>query len=351
MRLFGAVAVCWLGPGQPTPAGASVTLEYSAPAACPDAAAVHQMVRKSLDAVPSDGQRHQVHAVAIIDDDDPSLFRLELTIESGADRRHRTLTDPSCAQLTRAGATLIAIAVDPRIGALVAGPRIDRGATIPEVPPAPAPESVATPAPHDHVPVEAPTSTGRFDDSSPKASLRRARYRPRWGLAIGGGASFNLLPGFAGLGTAAVDLSWPSWRLSGGIRTEPAKRGGTSEATAQFSTVAATLEGCGVPVAGAVEFPLCLGIAIGGIRGRAVNTPERSVGWFPWLDAHAGPAVRWRAHRRVHPWLAAQVVVPLLRGAFVVEMARAPIHEPGRVGAAARIGLAFPLGTQKSGAP
>jgi hypothetical protein len=364
VRLLVAVAVRGLGPSPPSPANATVTLEYSAPAECPDAAAVEQMVRESLDAVPSDGRRHQVHAIATIDNDDPSLFRLDLTIHAEDDRLHRTLTDASCEQLTRAGATLIAIAVDPRLGTLAPTPSSDTEATVPDVPaqvaqPPPstaASEPVSEPArpgPDRHLaqPPDVPTrtSTGTLHDGSlAVVAARPALPRPHWGLAIGGGASVNLLPGFAGLATAAIDLSWPSWRLSGGVRTEPAKRGGTSEATGQFSIVAAAVEGCAVPLAGALEFPLCLGIAVGGMRGRAVDTPERNVGWFPWLSAHAGPALRWRVHPRVHPWIAAEVVLPVLRGVFVVDMAREPIDEPGRIGAAARIGLAFPLGRQES---
>ncbi len=347
----------------------TVTLEYRAPEGCPDEDAVRVMLREALDSVPTGEHRNHVRAVAMVEEDDPSRFRLELEIDDGTAARRRSLDDESCRQLMQTGAMLVAIAVDPRIAAALAEPVVTErivtdqaGATAPDWS-VPAPNSNAYPVepadrfvPHESRADDATaeqerdvadlSSVGLVPPSTNDASVRgptRRRAAPAWDIGLAGGGEFNVLPGLAANVSLGLGVHRDHWRLEAAADIVPTKRGSIPEATGRFSLVTVVLRACGVLEAAAFLFPLCGGLSVGGIRGQALDTAETGVAWFPWLSAHAGPAVQWRVHPRIHPFARVDVLFPVVRGTFVVDPVPQPIHRPGVVGFAAQVGIIVPV--------
>jgi len=340
-----------VGPSAAT--GDAVTLEYRAPAGCPDEQEVLAMVNEALDSVPTVEARHQVRAVALVDDDQSSLFRLELEIDDGDAVRRRSLTDASCRELMHTGAVLVAIAVDPRIAAAVSHSDENAAPDEPESETSTVPVPPPSLAVREAQPTEAQPAAK--PDASPVAPLPRAtpqqpkrrvgnRSPAQWDLAAAGGAGFNLLPGFAASASMTLGVQRSRWRVESVATGLPSKRGGTSAASGRFSLVTIGVRGCGVFETEALLLPLCGGVSVGGIRGRATDTPQTSTAWFPWLSAHAGPSLHWRVHPRVRPFAGAGFIVPVLRGTFVVAPEPDLIHRPGVVGFSAQAGISVSLG-------
>lgn len=355
MRAMGWWAlVLALGPSATT--GDAVALEYSAPADCPDEHEMRAILDEALDSVPTVETRHQVRAVAVVEEDHPSLFRLELEIDDGETVRRRSLTDPSCGELVHTGAVLVAIAVDPRIAAAVSrdlaqdAPPDDPGGTTATGPVpglraglsgSPPSEVGPTGSPAETVLAPTPVAT----PTRPRVEHGiRSRPHTRWDVAAAGGAGFNLLPGWAASASIILGVQGHRWRVETVAAALPSKRGGTSEASGRFSLATIGVRGCGTFETQSLLFPLCGGLSVGGIRGRAVEIAQASTAWFPWLSAHAGPSVHWRVHPRVRPFAGAELVVPILRGTFVVESAPELIHRPGVVGFSAHAGISISLG-------
>ena len=353
MRAMVAVSIVLavLSPAlRPVDPAEAVALHYEAPPSCPERDVVRAMVNDTLAALPETENRHVVSAQIVVEDEVPASFRLDLAIDDGTTTLTKTLRGPTCSELTQTAAVLVAIAVDPRIAGLaVAAPALEPPQVDGVVPPAvpadigdPSAPTEATSQPAVLITTQNPAPL-RLESLSPVLRSRVRRARPGLDLRLAGGGGFNLQPGFAGFGTAALGVEGNRWRVEAGVRYWPPKQAVQAQATGRFQLVSMVVRGCAVPSVRTLAFPLCGGASIGGIHGRGVVVDRTAAAWFPWLALTAGPSVRWRLHERVALWFGADVVVAVLRGSFVVQPLREPVHRPGVVGFTTAVGLVIPL--------
>lgn len=339
------------------PAEPAVALHYEAPPSCPERDLVRAMVDDTLAALPDTGGRHVVSARVVVDTEVPATFRLDLAIDDGTTTSTKTLRGPTCDELTETAAVLVAIAIDPRLAGLpVAAVATEPPAKVDAVVPPPASaerDEPLAPSTARSRPLAPTTSQDppplRFAPTSPVPPPRLRRAHPGLDLRLAGGGGFNLQPGFAGVATAALGVEGHRWRVEAGVRYWPPKQAVQSQATGRFQLISALLRGCAVPSVNSLAFPLCGGVSVGGIHGRGVVVDRTAAAWFPWLALTAGPSMRWRVHQRVALWVGADVVVAVLRGSFVVQPLREPVHRPGAVGFTTAAGLVIPLLAPRNG--
>lgn len=254
-----------LPPVSPTDGG--VRLRWSAPTGCPGEAelraSVETLLGGSIDAPGRD-------ALAI----DGTITRagdrwtLALSIASPSGTRVRELPGTDCVALTEVASVLVAVAIDPALDSAVE--------------PAP-PKPVAEPSTE---PI-APPPTAK--PTQPPAERTRI---VTGAIGVHGGVGFGPLPRVAGsLGVdgallvrrARVEVGANIWLPSETRRAHPAS------GTIRLWHV--DVRGCGVPGIPAwrtakprrVEFPLCAGLQLGAMSGRAHGVSRPRLGRLPWI--------------------------------------------------------------------
>lgn len=237
-----------------------VSLRWSAPAECPGAAAVVEMLRalrphafRSAATSPP----LQAQGSATRRDDGRWAVSLHVAWEGGAGQR--ALDAATCEGAARAAALVIALAMDPTI---------TRTRPRPSVTPAPPP--------------------------SPDPSA--------WSLALGLHALLDhaSLPhtGAGAAFTAALSHRWARAEL--GIAAWPTRRAGAQGgAGADIGLVAASLRLCAGPLRARVGVDLCAGVEGGVMHAHGVGFDVVRAGETPWWAALAGAAVSVVVHPRV----------------------------------------------------
>jgi hypothetical protein len=249
--------------------------------------------------------------------------------------RVRELRGGSCVELRDAAAMVLAVTVDPLTSLAEPEPE-------PEPEPAPEPEPEPEPAPEpepEPEPEAEPTPTPEPTRASELGGLVR----------LGGGVVYPLLPSLGGGPSLAVGLRWRALRaeLVGALWLGPAARmKDTPEvgATIIAGWVAPRL--CGVPRAGRVEFPLCAGLELGGMRGTAFGVPDASSSTLAWVAIETGGAASVGLGRALALWIGADLVVPLTRPGFSIA-GLGQLHRAPPVGFAALLGLEAQFGKRE----
>lgn len=242
-----------------------------------------------------------------------SGWTLEMSMASG-DRR--TLPGMTCEDLTDAAALLVAIAVSPSLADAESATEGDaeESRSPPTVeapePPRPRPEPVR--------PRPEPTVAARFEP------LVRPTTRAQlaWGLRLGGGAGFGLLPEPAGMLHVAAGPIGNKWAVELGVIGLPrveARFPDHDEFGGVFGLWAAEATGCGVPGIKTVEFPLCLGTAGGLVHGRGIGDLVSRSAVSGWVALVGGPSVRFPIWGRLFGYVAADGAVVLLRPQLEIE--------------------------------
>ncbi|MEM9455652.1 MAG: hypothetical protein AAGF11_15830 [Myxococcota bacterium] len=313
-----------------SPAAEAVALVWEAPAECPGISDVRRSLASYLGEEPAEEVGAGVQAVARVTAGEEG-YRLSLRTETASGVTTRETTAEDCAVLVDATALIVAIAVDP---STVLGRSDEPAPAEPEPEPEPGPLPVE-PEPELESPPEVFGSVEPEPEPEPGAE-RRVRF----GLQVGGGVDGGMLPGPAGglrltgvlIGTRwRVELHGDYWFPRTAI-TEPGLGG-------RVSAGLGGVRGCGVLGIERVglEFPLCVGLEAGLLRGDPVGdrvaAPETSR--QPWVAADASAALAWVPRRFFALFVRAELVVPIVRAGF-----RVGDNEVHRTGLVAGRGLA-----------
>jgi len=325
--------------GSITPPVRPYSLEWTAPAECPDARAVESRIEGHLQDTRVAGV---VRARARVDARE-GTWSLHLVVEvPGSEREIRTLEDTDCDGLADATALIVALSVAPG-DVRGAPPRTADAKAMgaPEV--VPTPRSGTTLATTQR---EAPSEPARATSGDPPAPTRMtsisAPARPRGHLRFEGGVGLGWLP-VGGEVQATFGLAWERARLEvrglWGIRRR-VRLDRVPEAGADISGWAVGALACGVVVSRrAIAFHVCGGIDAGQVIGRPIGLERPQTVVRPWVDLAAMTPILFPIHSRVALTLVPELVVAVTHPAFTIAGVSEPIYQAAPVGGRFRGGI------------
>lgn len=314
---------------------AAIDLHWDGPPECEGEAALSERMTELLPALPvreggSIDVRVGLEAVAA-----GWAVVVELDSALGLDRRE--FVAESCAVAIDASALVIAVALDPVAVTLALEelrepePEPERE---PEREPEPEPELEPEPEPELRVTL----ASDPPDDPPPRPTQLRG------GLAVLGGGGYGPLQSGSGILLARVALIGRAWRseLRGGW-LPPVVHDVGDDRRIRVDGWLIGARGCGVPSRNALEFPLCVGIEAGGVRGSPLDpiTNPRDASQ-PWVAAELGPGLHWAPRPRLALGLEVAAVVPFVTAGFALDEQRVLGFSPVGVRALASIELRLP---------
>ena len=318
------LAVCAM-----VPPGA-VELTWDAPPECPDAPAVLEQVDEY--AAQSDTPT-QVQAEGRIAREEDA-YALELTLCDDAGEDVRRIVHASCEPLGRATALMLAVAMDPIavVETVAARPG-------PEPEPEPEPERVPEPEPE---PESEPEPLFEPERPPPRAKPRRRSTRPRLALRPEAQLGVAIVPGPLAVGFGgAVGVFGRSWRAElEGAYWVPQRTtvDGLEEVGATISLAYGGARGCYVVPLSKVELPVCGGIEVGVLAGKAfgdgiTKEPNSDV----WIGLPISAGVAWAPVRAFALLARVEAAVSLRRPGFHLNDV-GEVHVADAVGARAVFG-------------
>ena len=230
-------------------------------------------------------------------------YTLHLRLVAGARGETREVDDPSCAALTDVTALRVVAALESAAAL---------------VPPAPVPEPPQVMPEPERIPqVQAPpTTVVTPTPPPPEPAVPKARSGPGGVLRLHGGGELGVLLGPTGALGLDLGLLWPRVRveLQGTVLTPRDVPRASSPVRAGM--YAGAVHRCGRLGRGALEFPICLGLEIGAVRGEARQIPGAQAAAGLWVAAVLAPGLSWHASPRVSLWTSLQLVLAPVRPKF-----------------------------------
>ncbi|WP_434424665.1 hypothetical protein [Nannocystis pusilla] len=313
-----------------TRAAALPTIEWDAPAGCPDAEVLQAEISRHLGPAAAAAATGSIRVQAR---PDGAGWHVAVAIATDGRTQERTLAVASCDAAVRAAAFVIAIAVDPARREpedVVPAP--------PEPPTPPPPKPGPEPQPEaagDGGPAPAPAEVEALTPPAPGSQAPRRRA-VRGLVYAGPGMQVGMLPVQAGLAVGA-GLMWPRARLTLGYTrwfTTEVQRPGETPYGAEFAVHAGQLRGGPVLRAGPLELPLQAGLELGALQAAGVGGEPNYTATALWGAATVGAGLTWapRASRGFFAvGLLVEAAFALRRPQFVFEGDR----EVARIGPAA----------------
>ncbi len=328
-----------------------VTLQWNAPAQCPDAATARATVQARV-AEGIEGRTLRADATVTLGDDGQWWVTVELAGDGIAGTR--TLRAPTCEEALTATAVVVAIALDPKDETAEPTP-VDEPAASPSEPAIPA-VPVPTPATVENSSTVTPTSTASDRVVAPASAdeTDRAREPARWLDALlveaRGGLDVGALPGPSGSIAGAVGLRGERWWITGGAthrfrteqRVDDEGRGG------RFRQTAAQLMAGPWLSWGQLELPLRGGIEGGVVWARGQGPVAATSVRRLWVAAIASVAVGWAPADAFALRLGVDGVLPLARPRFTLGDA-VNVHTVGPVALRAWLGVEVRLSFENRG--
>jgi hypothetical protein len=327
---------------------ARVTLEWQAPASCPDGNAVLAKVRALVSAASAE----RVTARGVVTEPlAGGQWQLTLETVQGARTWQRSLHAASCDELADAGALIIALVLDPNLEVQAGADSAAPAGTTPG------------PAPPDAQPAARPVPPARSATQRPAPPLpplAAIRKQPLpepadTSATLGGHAALSAiadggsLPGVTlggelagGVGIDPVELELSAMILPPvrEVVAEDPERGG------RFTLVSGGLRGCYVVAWSKLSGRVCGGFEAGRIHGIGFGslsfTREQS---SPWIAGRLGVFARYPLVPPLALRLGLEGVVPARRPEFVlndnVALVQVSVHQPNL--AVLRLALGFEL--------
>lgn len=304
------------------------TIEWRAPAGCPDEPRVHEHIARVVGPALADADTLTRVQASVVPQADAWLLVVLFTAHDGTTTERR-LTLRDCEATANATALLIAIAITGTAPAASA-PR--------ELPPALAIESPYHPPPEPTPPAPpAPPAP-----TQPILTPPTAPIRPRLLLTAGPALAVGILPRATPGLQVALGGAWPRLRLTLAylrLFRSPARLDARPNVGTDLSLHLATARVGPVRRAGPLELHANLGLELGALRAEGVGsdlTFDRRTWWAATL---LGGAIAWapRALRaRGALLLHADLVLPLHRPTFTLAgdspTSATPIFRPGPLG-------------------
>jgi hypothetical protein len=301
--LIASALVSGIGLAQPLERGA-VRMVWKAPAECPTDLQVLARIEGLLGtavsglALPDLAARGRITLLA------PEHYELVLETFQGEQRFLRTMQAASCAELTDAGALVLALAIDPTLSERRASASPSRGSSSP-----PATAQSPTVAPRAERP-EAATTTARPGVHSPESPPPRRSARFLFGAR--GVVDFGTVADVAigpGIGAA---FQWRTLEASlDGVWLPPRRTLAAPGKGGDISLAAVGLRGCYRPLSGAVEALACAVFELGSLDGGGVGTVIRTHRTGLWAAPGAAIAGRLRLGSRLLLSLGGGTLVPI----------------------------------------
>jgi hypothetical protein len=297
-------SVGWILIGTAPAWAQTVELDWQPPVGCPDAADMSADIAEAAGG-PASG-RARIRAQR----EPGGAWTIEVDVGDGA----RVLRGQSCAEVARAAAVVVGVALRER----------------------------AEPA-RQADDVEVPRWTGaepRWSDAQPLRIERSAPPRPRATQLVASaavGAVAGVLPETAGMVRAGAALTWrrAAIRVDGGLasaRTAMSLESG-DEVALRSIFVGATGSGCWI----AGRLWLCGGVELGQLRATAAAATDEVAGHGTWAAVRAGPSVAVPVGSTLDLVLEVDGAVPLVYPRFSVNSE--PIDDPAPVSVRAGLGL------------
>jgi hypothetical protein len=272
-----------------------------------------------------------------------------------ARRFQRELSAASCQELLRAGAIVVALAIDPAAANRVLDSEQHSQAQ------APAPEDRPHVAAFEPLPQPAASGARVRDEhalppTTPELPERDDPVGPEPG---GSGEGVRLVPFLRGAAVwdsgvlpapawgalLAAGISGTSWRADLGVTYLPARRAELERDPAKggdVELIAGTSSGCWWVAERRLELGLCGGVEAGVVVGQGVGVDRPTSGTIPWLAGRAGGFGAYRIERWLSVELNVGAVVRVGRAQFVLEPL-GPIHEPAPLSVRIDLGPRFTL--------
>ena len=301
-----------------------VQVRWRGPAGCPDADAVKAALeRGDAEAAPDDA-RVSVDAEIAATDDRRWSMQAEVASPTGRERRSWIADD--CETITR---LLVVI-----VGSALARAHEER----------PAGEEPA-PAPSEPVPAPAVPVTPRAKVEPKIVATKPApkkRIRTELALRIATGIEAGGLPNAGPALAAGLVIMRPRWRADAiALWVLPRATSLSPEGPgARLQLASGALRGC-ARLGDVVEVPLCAGIELGAVHGKATHVDNIGKGNVLWAAALLGPGIRVPVRRRIALVLDTTLAIPLGRPRFDLT-ALGQVYR-ARTGARALFGLEFTL--------
>jgi hypothetical protein len=267
---------------------------------------------------------------------------VEVGSELGVDRRE--FVAESCAVAIGASALVIAVALDPIAVAHELERLRQEPEPEPEPEPDPGPEPEPDPGPETEPEPELEPSVSFTLEPRSDAPGDRKRRELRAGLAALGGGGYGPLQSGSGLLMARIALLGRAWRaeLRGAWLPGIVHDLGDARRVRVDGWLLGG-RGCGVLERNTLEFPLCVGIEAGAVRGAAFEPiANRNTGTQPWVAAEVGPGLHWVPRPRLALGLEVAAVVPFVTGGFALDGQRVLGFAPVGVRVLAGIELRLP---------
>ncbi|MCY1053459.1 hypothetical protein [Nannocystis sp. SCPEA4] len=327
---------------------------WQAPPGCPDRAALERAIAGRLGRVPT---AQELALVGQIGRTSAGRYHLDLRLTVAGHTQTRALTTRQCAALVDAAALLSALALDPSAAAVDPALPVELEPSpeppLPDEPIEPDPPASQVAPPVEPTPSARPEPVDAPEPPPPAVVVDLAeptpspppRRRPGGFLRLSGGFEVGALP----RPTAGLDLAtgvlWRRARLEfHGVYLGPQTEArGVNSVT--VSLLAAGVQGCARLGRARVEFPLCGGFEMGGLRGEGRGPGARTGTGF-WTAARISAGVAWHFHRLLSLNFAAQGLLRLAAARFDLSDPDAPVRlfEPSPVSLRLLLGLEVRLG-------
>lgn len=315
-------------------------LRWTAPAACPDQAAVVQQIEALRGGEREAGVFVTAEGVVVEDGGQYSLT-LRIATESGS--RERTMKARDCEELGTVAASLVAIAI---------GPGAARGHEAEAVEASGTEEAEANESTEGTESTESteadegtaeprPRPSPAASSAPPRSEVRTSTPEARavaTALVAGAGVSVGVLPTVTPAVELGAGVSWRALYVQASVRYRVPSRADHDGGTAELWTLGADARGCGAPRWRRMRFPLCVGVEAGTIAGRSAGVTMPGRGHAPWVALSAGGGLVVSLGRRLGLAVGADLLVPVVRAGFEIE-GIGVLHRVGPVAMDATLGL------------
>jgi hypothetical protein len=271
----------------------ALRLEWNAPGGCPNRVELVERIEALLGARIEDLRPEPIAAKGDVRQVGPSRFELTLETHQSEQRFARSMEAPSCAELSDAGALVLALAIDPTLAERQARAEVGPGTSAlpaetpgaPNAEPAP-PEPKPEPKKPERAAVVQTLDTADPRDEPPPAPPKSPPL-PLSGVArVEGVADFgSVAAASAGLRVSgAAEIA--AFRVGLGFLWLPPTRSnaeGTSTQGGYIDLLAGQLFGCQLPLRGRFELEACATVELGSIHGVGVGTDTKTEGSALWF--------------------------------------------------------------------
>lgn len=308
----------------PSAEGEALVVRWSAPAECPDEAALVQRITALVPGATGEGVAVEVD---LRRESTRLLGRLALRTPWGSTTRE--LEAERCDAVLEATALLVAIAIEP----LRTEQALAREQTLAPAP-APAPVVPASPPPSSRAPAPIAPAERPPEPAEAEPSAAASARAIQGTLRVEGGLAAGLLPEPGTTAAIAAGVRYGLLRVGAHAMLWPAQRAlhpGDRTVSATLRPWAAGVHGCGGPRWRSLELPVCLGLDAGAMQGEGRGALVRAdAAVRPYLALRLGPALAWSPVPALALWLGADLSTTLLRPGFSIEGLGA-IHSAGWV--------------------